>query len=286
MSVLAILAGSVAILASAYRFYGSYVARKLDIDNDKITPAHTQEDSVDYVPSNRYVVLGHHFASIAGAGPIVGPVIAVSFGWIPALIWIILGGIFFGAVHDIASMTASLRHRGKSIGEIIRLYIGDTGKKLFLIFAFATLLLVIAVFMDIVARTFVSVPSAASASIFFILLALLSGRFEQLWPVFGSANQLLAALALLAGTVWLAKQNINPVFMVIPMIFMFSVTLLSLLIFTWNQIQQGSWFLSMISIALFALALVLVVMARNSLKQFYGEETMKETKSDLGTVSH
>ena len=549
MSVLAILAGTIAILLSAYRFYGSFIARKLGVNNRNVTPAHTREDGVDYVPSNRFVVLGHHFASIAGAGPIVGPVIAVSFGWVPALLWIIIGGIFFGAVHDITSMTASLRHQGKSIGEIIQQYIGDSGKKLFLIFAFATLLLVIAVFMDIVARTFVTVPAAASASVFFILLALLfgvvinrlgfplwistifgvgllyffvylgevfpfqigygwwiailvsyiflaavtpvsillqprdflnsfllygmilfgvagiiignpriemtssmqfqvenlgflfpvlfvtiacgaisgfhslvasgttskqinkeedvkmigfggmlietllaviavmavavmsrgdfglrlaeagpvtlfseglggfissigipvsvaisfvaltvsafalttldtctrlarfiiqeyaedipsarirsplqnrfiatflvvllsglllfTGQFEQLWPIFGSANQLLAALALLAGTVWLAKKKINPVFTVIPMIFMFTVTLLSLLIFAWNQYQQASWFLSVLSVTLFVLAVILVVMARNSLHKFYEDEKSGKTKVDLKSV--
>ncbi len=550
MPVLAILVGTIAILLSAYRFYGSFIARKLGVDNSNITPAHSQKDGIDYVPSNRFVVLGHHFASIAGAGPIVGPVIAVSFGWMPALTWIIVGGIFFGAVHDITSMTASLRHRGKSIGEIIQQYIGDSGKKLFLIFAFATLLLVIAVFMDIVARTFVTVPSAASASVFFILLALLfgfvinrlvfplwistvfgvgllyffvylgelipfqisyavwiailagyifmaavtpvsvllqprdflnsfllygmilfgvigvlignpriqmtssiqfqvehlgylfpvlfvtiacgaisgfhslvasgttskqinreedvkiigfggmlietllavmavmavavmtrgdyvlrladagpvtlfaeglggfisslgipvavaisfvaltvsafalttldtctrlarfiiqeyaedlpvhrarpllqnrflatilivvmssllllTGQFDQLWPIFGSANQLLAALALLAVTVWLAKMNVNPFFTVIPMIFMFSVTLLSLLVFAWNQFQQNAWFLSILSVSLFLLAVVLVVMARNSLHKFYADEKNRQTKAGIKTVS-
>ncbi|MEX0681253.1 MAG: carbon starvation protein A [Balneolales bacterium] len=550
MSVIVILTGSIAILLSAYRYYGSYITRKLGIDNNNITPAHNQKDGVDYVPSNRFIVLGHHFASIAGAGPIIGPVIAVSFGWIPALVWILIGGIFFGAVHDIISMSASLRNRGKSIGEIIQLHIGSAGKKLFLIFAFATLMLVIAVFIDIVAKTFVTVPSAASASVFFILLALLfglivnrfgfplwsstivgvvlmyffiylgelipldfsygvwlamliiyifiaavtpvpvllqprdflnsfllygmmlfgmagvlfsnpqiemaptihfhvetlgflfpvlfvtiacgaisgfhslvasgttskqinkeedvkligfggmlietllavvavmavavitradftarlidvgpvtlfseglggfisslgipsaiaisfvaltvsafalttldtctrlarfiiqeyaddladskpktylqnrffstilvvilsgslllTGQFEQLWPIFGSANQLLAALALLAGTVWLTKMNINPIFTVIPMIFMFLVTLMSLLIFAWNQFQQNSWFLSLLSVVLFCLALLLAAMARNSLKKFYNKEKINQVKRDIETVS-
>ncbi len=550
MSVIAILAVSIAILLSAYRYYGSYIAGKLGIDNKNITPAHTRKDGVDYVPSNRFFVLGHHFASIAGAGPIVGPIIAVSFGWIPALLWILVGGIFFGAVHDIVSMTSSLRHRGKSIGEIIQQYIGDTGKKLFLIFAFATLMLVIAVFMDIVARTFVTVPGAASASLLFILLALLfgqiihrfgfpiwpstvigvflmyffvfvgewfplevpysiwiailiayiylaavtpvpfllqprdflnsfllygmilfgifgifaanpriqmdsslnfhvehlgylfpvlfvtiacgaisgfhslvasgttskqvdkeedvkiigfggmlietllaviavmavavmtrsdfltrltevgpvtlfseglggfittlgipasvaisfvaltvsafalttldtctrlarfvlqeyaedfresipgtvfqnryfatipvvimssllllTGQFEQLWPIFGSANQLLAALALLAGTVWLARSNVNPIFTVLPMIFMFAVTLLSLLVFAWNQIQSDSWFLSVISLSLFVLAIMLVVMARNSLREFYRREQSDQPIPKIETLT-
>jgi len=115
-------------------------------------------------------------------------------------------------------------------------------------------------------------------------MLLLTGQFEQLWPIFGSANQLLAALALLAGTVWLAKKKVNPVFTVIPMIFMFTVTLLSLLIFAWNQYQQDSWFLSVLSITLFVLAVILVVMARNSLRQFYEEEKRGQTKPELKSV--
>lgn len=175
MNLVLLLSISGILFLLAYRIYGRFVAGKLKIDDKNTTPAHTERDGVDYVPSKTSMVLGHHFASIAGAGPIVGPVIAISFGWIPAVLWIVIGGIFFGAVHDIASLTASMRHKGKSIGELIERYIGTFGKKLFLVFAFATLILVIAVFMDIVARTFVSVPAAASASVGFVLLALLFG---------------------------------------------------------------------------------------------------------------
>lgn len=179
MSLPAILAVSAIILLIAYRTYGRFVANKLSVDNKNITPAHKLADGVDYVPSKPAVVLGHHFASIAGAGPIVGPIIAVTFGWIPAIIWILIGGIFFGAVHDISSMVASLRHQGKSIGVIIHKHIGDSGKLLFLIFSFSTLVLIIAVFADIVAKTFVSDPGAASASIFFIALAVIFGVLNR-----------------------------------------------------------------------------------------------------------
>lgn len=177
MNIITLLLVSGILLVLAYRFYGRFLAKKLGISNANITPAHAQRDDVDYVPSKTAVVLGHHFASIAGAGPIVGPVIAVAFGWIPALLWVILGGIFFGAVHDLTSLVASLRHKGKSIGEVIQTYIGASGKKLFLVFSFATLLLVIAVFMDIVAKTFVKVPSAATASVGFMLVAIVFGWF-------------------------------------------------------------------------------------------------------------
>lgn len=175
MDLVAIVLASIVILSIAYRTYGFFLSRILNLDDTNRTPAHTQHDGVDYVPSKTGVVLGHHFASIAGAGPIVGPVIAVAFGWVPAILWILIGGIFFGAVHDLASLTASLRHLGKSIGEVIQRYIGDTGKTLFGIFAFATLILIIAVFMDIVAKTFVNVPAAASASMQFMGLAVVFG---------------------------------------------------------------------------------------------------------------
>lgn len=179
LSLPAILIVSAIILIIAYRTYGKFIANKLKIDDANITPAHQQNDGVDYVPSKPAMVLGHHFASIAGAGPIVGPIIAITFGWIPAIIWILIGGIFFGAVHDIGSMVASLRHQGKSIGTIINRYIGDKGKILFLLFSFSTLILIIAVFADIVAKTFVSDPGAASASVMFLALAIVFGMVNK-----------------------------------------------------------------------------------------------------------
>ncbi|WKV13013.1 carbon starvation CstA family protein [Marivirga harenae] len=179
MSLPLLLILSAIVLISAYFTYGRFISKKFDIKNDHETPAHTQKDGVDYVPSNKLVVLGHHFASIAGAGPIVGPIIAVTFGWIPAVIWILVGGIFIGAVHDVGSMVASLRHKGKSIGVIIHQYIGRSGKRLFLIFSFSTLILIIAVFADIIAKTFVKNPGVASTSTFFIILALAFGFFNR-----------------------------------------------------------------------------------------------------------
>lgn len=171
---------SAVVLIVAYFTYGKYVFRKLKIDNKNPAPSHTHQDGVDYVPSKPFVVLGHHFASIAGAGPIVGPIIAVTYGWIPAVIWILVGGIFFGAVHDVGSMVASMRNEGKSIGVIIHNNIGRKGKLLFILFSFATLILVIAVFTDIIATTFVSNPEVASASILFILLAIAFGWVNKL----------------------------------------------------------------------------------------------------------
>jgi carbon starvation protein len=182
LSLPAILIVSAVILIFAYRTYGKFIANKFNINDANITPAHQVNDGVDYVPSKPAMVLGHHFASIAGAGPIVGPIIAITFGWVPAIIWILIGGIFFGAVHDIGSMVASLRHQGKSIGTIIYKYIGDNGKILFLLFSFSTLILIIAVFADIVAKTFVSDPGAASASVMFLALAIVFGVVNKRYP--------------------------------------------------------------------------------------------------------
>jgi carbon starvation protein len=159
----------------AYKLYGGFITKRLDVNNSKETPAHTMSDGVDYCPAKAPVLLGHHFASIAGAGPIVGPVIAAGFGWMPVYLWVVFGSIFIGGVHDYASIVASVRHQSKSIGYIIQQYIGISGKKLFLIFAWATLILVIAVFTIIVADTFTHIPSAGTSSILFMILAVLFG---------------------------------------------------------------------------------------------------------------
>jgi carbon starvation protein len=159
----------------AYKLYGGFLSKRLEVNNKVETPAHTMSDGVDYCPAKAPVLLGHHFASIAGAGPIVGPVIAAGFGWMPVYLWVVFGAIFIGGVHDYASIIASVRHQSKSIGYIIQSYIGISGKKLFLIFAWATLILVIAVFTIIVADTFTHIPSAGTSSILFMLLAVLFG---------------------------------------------------------------------------------------------------------------
>lgn len=175
MNSLTLLLISALILFIGYVFYGGYLAKKWGVDDKRKTPAHTKYDGVDYVPAKSPVLLGHHFASIAGAGPIVGPIQAAIFGWIPVALWVLIGSIFFGGVQDFGSLFASIRHEGKSIGEIIESNMGKKGKKLFALFAWLTLVLVVAAFANIVADNFVSTPQAASASIFFIVLAILFG---------------------------------------------------------------------------------------------------------------
>jgi len=155
MSSLAILLGSIVIFIIAYLTYGSWLAKTWGIDPTKETPAHTEDDGgVDYVPAKAPVLLGHHFASIAGAGPINGPIQAAVFGWVPVFLWIVIGGIFFGAVQDFSAIFVSIRHKGHSLGEVIEENISHRCKILFSVFAWLVLLLVVAAFADIVASSF------------------------------------------------------------------------------------------------------------------------------------
>lgn len=184
MNSLVLLAVAIACFVIAYIVYGGWLVKKWGIDNSKKTPAHTKYDNVDYVPSDAKILLGHHFSSIAGAGPITGPILAAVFGWLPAYLWIVLGSIFAGGVHDFGALFASVRHEGKGIGEIIKTNIGKKGKICFNIFAYATLILVVAAFADICAGTFafdsakqevLTGARAGTASIFFIVLAVIFG---------------------------------------------------------------------------------------------------------------
>ena len=188
-AMLVVLVGC-AILVVGYIFYGGWLAKQWGVDDTKTTPAHELEDGMDYVPAKAPVLMGHHFSSIAGAGPINGPIQAAVFGWVPVVLWVLIGGIFFGAVHDYGALFASIRHKGQSLGEVVAVNIGERAKKLFLVFSYLTLVLVVAAFASIVAGTFEAkytdtgaVDMAASAtnasvamiSILFILMAIVFG---------------------------------------------------------------------------------------------------------------
>lgn len=215
MRALYLILMAIACLVPAYIWYGRFLVRRMKVNADKPTPAHTMTDGIDYVPAKVSVLLGHHFASIAGASPIIGPIIAAVFGWIPVFVWVVFGSIFVGGVHDFSSIVASVRHKSKSIGEIINQYIGDTGKKLFLIFAWATLVLVVAVFTILVANTFTTVPAAATSSMLFLILAVIFGLSIYRWNIphglasFGGVLVLFGCIALgvlfplqLSATAW------------------------------------------------------------------------------------
>lgn len=154
MSGILMMVIAIVVLGGAYLLYGRYLQNKWGIDPNAKTPAYELEDGVDYVPADTNVVFGHQFASIAGAGPINGPIQAAMFGWLPVLLWILVGGVFFGAVQDFAAMYASVKNKGRTIGYIIEEYIGKVGKKLFLLFCWLFCILVIAAFADVVAGTF------------------------------------------------------------------------------------------------------------------------------------
>lgn len=209
MMVIAII-----VLGAGYLLYGRYLQKKWGIDPKAKTPAYELEDGVDYVPADTNVVFGHQFASIAGAGPINGPIQAAIFGWLPVLLWILIGGVFFGAVQDFASMYASVKNKGRTIGYIIEEYIGKVGKKLFLLFCWLFCILVIAAFADVVAGTFngfvtddagvVSTVAAngavATTSMLFIVFAVILGMILK----YGKLNKWVntaIALVMLVGAV-------------------------------------------------------------------------------------
>ena len=158
---------AIVVLGGAYLLYGRYLQNKWGIDPNAKTPAYEVQDGVDYVPADTNVVFGHQFASIAGAGPINGPIQAAVFGWLPVLLWLLVGGVFFGAVQDFASMYASVKNKGRTIGYIIEEYIGKLGKKLFLLFCWLFCILVVAAFADVVAGTFngFTVPEVAGQAV-------------------------------------------------------------------------------------------------------------------------
>lgn len=165
MNAMIVLLGGLIVLIVGYVCYGGWLAKQWGVDPKRPTPAQELEDGIDYVPSKPYVLLGHHFSSIAGAGPINGPIQAAVFGWVPVLLWVLIGGIFFGAMHDFGALFASLRHKGQSIAAVIAENIDNTAKRIFCIFAYLTLLLVVAAFASIVANTFaVGLANATDAS--------------------------------------------------------------------------------------------------------------------------
>ncbi|NLK78033.1 MAG: carbon starvation protein A [Clostridiales bacterium] len=192
MNGLVIILIGVIALGAGYILYGRWLANKWGIDPKAETPAVKYEDGEDYVPSSKFTVFSHQFSSIAGAGPVTGPILASVFGWVPVLLWLIIGGLFFGAVQDFGALYASVKNEGKSMGMLIEKYIGKTGRKLFMLFCWLFTLLVIAAFTDMVAGTFNAFPvdattgkavskavfangAAASVSMLFILVAVIMG---------------------------------------------------------------------------------------------------------------
>ena len=192
MNGLVIVLIAIVVLGAGYLLYGRWLASKWGLDPKAKTPAYTHEDGQDYVPSSKLTVFAHQFSSIAGAGPVTGPILASVFGWVPVLLWLLIGGLFFGAVQDFGALYASVKNEGKSMGMIIEKYIGRTGRKLFMLFCWLFTLLVMAAFTDMVAGTFVGKgvegmtkatgyanSAAASISMLFIVGAIIFGLIQK-----------------------------------------------------------------------------------------------------------
>lgn len=213
MNGLVIVLIGIVVLGAGYIFYGRWLAKKWGLDPKAKTPAYTHEDGQDYVPSSKFTVFSHQFSSIAGAGPVTGPILASVFGWVPVLLWLLVGGLFFGAVQDFGSLYASVKNEGKSMGMIIEKYIGRFGRKLFMLFCWLFTLLVIAAFTDMVAGTFMSTgagteafsaatknanASAASISMLFIVVAIVFGIIQKHVKM-NEGVRAVVAIALLVG---------------------------------------------------------------------------------------
>lgn len=197
----------------AYRWYGGFIAKRLvEPDNGRATPAHTQRDDVDFVPANPAILFGHHFSSIAGAGPIVGPMLAYSlFGWLPALIWIFVGSVFIGAVHDYTAMMASVRSRGVSVADITKAHVSPTARWIFSIFLWLALVLVIAVFAVLTAQTLAEKPEIVVPTLGLMLLAMIFGTLVyrggiNLWLGTGVALVTMVALIVVGDYVPIAAS--------------------------------------------------------------------------------
>lgn len=287
MNGITIMIISLAVLLLAYIVYGRWIARKWGIDPKRKTPAYEQRDGVDYEPAPKSVVFGHQFASIAGAGPINGPIQAAIFGWVPVLLWVLIGGVFFGAVQDFAAMYASVRNKGRSIGYIIEKYIGKAGKKMFLLFCWLFCILVVAAFADIVAGTFVGftvtegVKSAnitangavATTSMMFIVFAVALGVFLRHTKLPTALNTAIAIVMLVASVIVGLKF---PIYLSLDVwhIFVFVYIFVASVVPVWILLQPRDYLNSYLLVAMIVAAVVGVFVANPqiNLPAFIGYE--------------
>ena len=242
MNGLVIVLIAIVVLGAGYLFYGRWLANKWGLDPKAKTPAYTHEDGQDYVPSSKMTVFAHQFSSIAGAGPVTGPILASVFGWVPVLLWLLIGGLFFGAVQDFGALYASVKNEGKSMGMIIEKYIGRTGRKLFMLFCWLFTLLVMAAFTDMVAGTFVGKgvegmtkatgyanSAAASISMLFIVVAIIFGLIQKKvgkmkeWVRAGVAIALLVVMFIIGMKLPMYATKSTWIYIVMAYLFLASV---------------------------------------------------------------
>ncbi|MFA5148124.1 MAG: carbon starvation CstA family protein [Candidatus Omnitrophota bacterium] len=209
MSLIILVISSGALLLMGYIFYGRFLSKLLQLNPDAKTPAVVQRDDVDYVPTNKFYLLGQHFSAIAAAGPIVGPILAgMWFGWVPTVIWIIVGGIFIGGVHDLFTLVASIRHHGRSIAEVIKEYKSKKAFMIFLVFLWISIIYIITAFTDMTAGTFADPArgaGVASSSMMYLLLALIMGILIRLFkPPLAAVTLIFMPLVLVC--IWLGPK--------------------------------------------------------------------------------
>ena len=273
-----VLIGIVA-LGTGYLTYGRWLAKKWGIDPKAKTPAFTHEDGQDYVPSSKFTVFSHQFSSIAGAGPVTGPILASVFGWVPVLLSLILGGLFFGAVHDIGALYASVKNEGKSIGMVIEKYIGKGGRKLFMLFCWLFTLLVIAAFTDMVAGTFVGKgvegmtaetsyanAAAASISMLFIVAAIIFGLIQKHVKKMNEIVRAIIAIALLVAMfaigMHLPLYATKSAWIYIVMAYLFMASVMPM----WLLMQPRDYMTTFMLLGMIAGAVVGVVVAHPSMQ--------------------
>ena len=298
MNAAVLLIISIAILVVGHIFYGGWLSKKWGVDPNKVTPAHTMEDGVDYVPAKAPVLMGHHFSSIAGAGPINGPIQAAVFGWVPVALWVLIGGIFFGGVHDFGALFASVRNKGKSIGTVIEDSIGLKAKRLFLIFAYLTLLLVVAAFASIVANTFKATflpngavdiaassanASTAMISIFFVVLAIFFGFFVYrrnaplgVATIIGVA---LIAVAMIVGLKWHPLYLSYETWMIICGIYILVASVTPV----WILLQPRDYLSSFLLYGMMILAVVGIIGCHPSIDTMPAFTGFKDTLAPTGS---
>ena len=278
MNGLVLLIISVAVLVCGYIFYGRWLCKQWGVGElDKPTPAHALEDGIDYVPAKAPILMGHHFSSIAGAGPITGPIGAAGFGWLACTLWILIGGIFFGGVHDFGALFASVRHDGKSIGEIISTNMSKRAKMLFLIFAYLTLILVVAAFASIVAGTFGATFTEAGAvdyaaseanarvamvSLLFIAIAIVFGFLVYRRNAPMSVASVIGVLAIVV--IIAIGMNFHPIYLSKDAWMWICGIYIAIASVTpvWILLQPRDYLSSFLLYAMLALAVVAVVLAR------------------------
>ncbi len=277
MNSLLLLIICIAILVVGYIFYGGWLCKQWGVgESKKPTPAHEMEDGVDYVPAKAPVLMGHHFSSIAGAGPITGPIGAAMFGWVPVVLWILIGGIFFGGVHDFGALFASIRHKGQSIGEIISTNMSKRAKMLFTIFAYLTLILVVAAFASIVATTFGAVvdeagaidqaasatnASVAMVSLLFIVIAIVFGFMVYRRNASMGVSTILGVVAIALCMV--IGMNFHPIYLTTNtwMIIVGIYIAIASVTPVWILLQPRDYLSSFLLYAMLAVALVGVVIS-------------------------